>query len=55
MTVRSGQYVKHVSGLRVAASGADPWGLSLRYLMGAVVAGGAGIVALMAYMQSQVC
>jgi len=51
----SGQYVKYVSGLRkTLAPGADMWGLSLKYLMAAVVAGGGFVMALMAYMQSQV-
>lgn len=34
----SGQYVKYVSSLRkTLAPGVDPWGVSLKYLMGAVV------------------
>ena len=51
----SGQYVKYVSNLRVGlAPGADLWGNSLKLLMGAVVAVGAGIMGLMAYMQKYV-
>jgi AAA family ATP:ADP antiporter len=37
----SGQYVKYVSSLRTGLPvGADPWGHSLKLLMGAVLAGG---------------
>jgi ATP:ADP antiporter, AAA family len=44
----SGQYVKYVSSLRkTLAPGADPWGLSLKYLMGAVLAGGGLVLAIM--------
>jgi len=50
----SGQYVKYVSGLRTTVLGGDTWGLSLKYLMGAVVGGGGVIMAIMAYMQTQV-
>ena len=51
----SGQYVKYVSSLRKGLPiGADPWGHSLKLLMGAVMGGGAVIVALMAYMQTNV-
>jgi len=51
----SGQYVKYVSSLRSGLPiGADPWGHSLKLLMGAVMGGGAVIVALMAYMQTNV-
>jgi len=43
----SGQYVKWVSTLRSnLPAGVDPWGFSLRYLMGAVVASG-GVIALL--------
>ena len=49
-----GQYVKYVSTLRSAAAGADMWGQSLKYLMGAVVGGGTIVMAIMKYMQSQV-
>jgi len=48
----SGQYVKYVSSLRSGLpAGADYWGHSLKLLMGAVVAGGAVVVGIMAYMQ----
>lgn len=51
----SGQYVKYVSGLRkTLAPGVDPWGVSLNYLMAAVVAGGGLVGLIMAYMQTQV-
>lgn len=51
----SGQYVKYVSGLRsTLLPGADVWGVSLKYLMAAVVGGGGIIMALMTYMQKQV-
>lgn len=48
----SGQYVKYVSALPAVAGGtADYWGRSLKLLMGAVVGGGALVMALYAYMQ----
>jgi ATP:ADP antiporter, AAA family len=63
----SGQYVNFVSSLSsktistantAATAGSamalDPWGRSLKLLMGAVVASGAIIMSLMAYMQTQV-
>jgi ATP:ADP antiporter, AAA family len=63
----SGQYVNFVSSLSsttistintAATTGSamvvDPWGRSLKLLMGAVVASGAIIMSLMAYMQTQV-
>jgi len=51
----SGQYVKYVSNLRTGLPpGADPWEYSLRLLMGAVVAGGGCILALMRWMQKSV-
>jgi AAA family ATP:ADP antiporter len=51
----SGQYVKWVSNSRTGlAVGADLWAHSLKLLMGAVVAGGGVIMALMAYMQTSV-
>jgi AAA family ATP:ADP antiporter len=51
----SGQYVKYVSSLRNGLPvGADPWGYSLKLLMGAVMGGGAIILAIMAYMQNYV-
>lgn len=49
----SGQYVKFVSSMKVAA-GVDPWVNSLNWLMTAVVAGGGVILGLMKYMQTQV-
>lgn len=65
----SGQYVRYVSGMRrawaasgaavatgaAAAAGAiDPWGRSLRYLMGAVVASGLAILACFRYITTDV-
>jgi AAA family ATP:ADP antiporter len=49
----SGQYVKYVSSLRTGLpAGTDPWGHSLKLLMGAVLAGGGVVIGLMAYMQN---
>ena len=51
----SGQYVRFVSTLRAnLAPGVDPWGMSLKYLMGAVVTSGGCLVALFSYMQRSV-
>ena len=59
----SGLFVRYVSGLRrtwaaAAAAGgvavADPWGASLKLLMGGVLAGGVGILACFRYIQTQV-
>lgn len=50
----SGQYVKYVSSLRGTLSVGDAWGLSLKYLMSAVVGGGACILGIMRYMQTKV-
>ena len=59
----SGLYVRYVSGLRrtwaaaAAAGGAvvvDPWGQSLKLLMGAIVIGGSAILACFRYIQTQV-
>jgi AAA family ATP:ADP antiporter len=51
----SGQYVKWVSTLRAnLAPGIDPWGMSLKYLMGAVVAGGGAMIGLFSHMQRNV-
>lgn len=51
----SGQYVKYVSNLRVGLPpGTDLWGNSLKLLMGAVVGCGGLIMAIMAWMQSNV-
>lgn len=48
----SGQYVKYVSQLRTTLGpGVDPWGVSLRYLMGAVL--GSGSLMLAVYYQLQ--
>lgn len=51
----SGQYVKWVSSLRVnLAPGVDAWGMSLKYLMGAVVACGGVMLGLFQHMQNNV-
>lgn len=51
----SGQYVKWVSTLRASlAPGVDAWGMSLKYLMGAVVAGGGCMLGLFNHMQKNV-
>jgi len=51
----SGQYVKWVSKMRGnLPPGVDPWGVSLKYLMGAVLASGAALVALFSHMQRNV-
>lgn len=51
----SGQYVKFVSNLRsTLAPGVDAWAVSLRYLMGAVVVSGGGVLATYKYMQDKV-
>jgi AAA family ATP:ADP antiporter len=51
----SGQYVRFVSNMRAnLAPGVDPWGMSLKYLMGAVVASGGCLVAIFSYMQRSV-
>merc|ERR1719162_1700302 len=51
----SGQYVKWVSGLRAnLAPGVDAWGVSLKYLMGAVVACGSVMIGLFSHMQRNV-
>ncbi len=34
--------------------GVDPWGVSLKYLMGAIIAGGSGMLALFSHMQRNV-
>jgi len=47
--------VRYVSALRRAAGGVgDPWAMSLRYLMGGVVASGVGVLGLFRYMQTRV-
>lgn len=51
----SGQYVRFVSSLRAnLAPGIDPWGMSLKYLMGAVVGSGSCLVGIFSYMQRKV-
>lgn len=51
----SGQYVKWVSKMRdTLAPGIDPWGVSLKYLMGAVMASGAVLIGTFTYMQKNV-
>ena len=51
----SGQYVRWVSGLRAGlAPGVDAWAVSLRYLMGAVVASGSVLIATYTWMLKNV-
>lgn len=51
----SGQYVKWVSQLRAnLPPGVDAWGVSLRYLMGAVLASGGVLLATYTWMQKNV-
>lgn len=51
----SGQYVKWVSKMRAGLpAGVDPWGASLKYLMGAIIAGGGMMLALFSHMQRNV-
>lgn len=51
----SGQYVKWVSKMRATLpAGVDPWGVSLKYLMGAIIAGGGAMLALFSHMQRNV-
>lgn len=51
----SGQYVKWVSKMRAnLPAGVDPWGVSLKYLMGAIIAGGGAMLALFSHMQRNV-
>ncbi|KAL7470469.1 hypothetical protein ACHAXS_010711 [Conticribra weissflogii] len=51
----SGQYVRFVSKMRAnLPPGVDPWGVSLKYLMGAVVASGGCLISLFSYMQRKV-
>eukprot|EP00547_Thalassionema_nitzschioides_P007394 CAMPEP_0194199710 /NCGR_PEP_ID=MMETSP0156-20130528/627_1 /TAXON_ID=33649 /ORGANISM="Thalassionema nitzschioides, Strain L26-B" /LENGTH=544 /DNA_ID=CAMNT_0038924645 /DNA_START=296 /DNA_END=1930 /DNA_ORIENTATION=+ len=51
----SGQYVKWVSKMRAnLPPGVDPWGVSLKYLMAAIIAGGSGVVGIYKYMQDHV-
>ena len=51
----SGQYVKWVSNLRgTLAPGVDAWAVSLRYLMGAVLASGGVLIAAYKHMQDKI-
>lgn len=51
----SGQYVKWVSAMRGRLPpGVDAWGVSLKYLMGAVVAGGGAMLGLFKHMQDNI-
>lgn len=51
----SGQYVKWVSKMRAnLAPGVDAWGMSLKYLMGAVMASGGALIGIFSYMQRNV-
>lgn len=51
----SGQYVRFVSRMRASLPpGVDPWGVSLKYLMGAVAASGTCLVSIFSYMQRRV-
>jgi len=51
----SGQYVKWVSKMRSSLPpGVDAWGVSLKYLMGAIIAGGGAMLALFTHMQRNV-
>jgi AAA family ATP:ADP antiporter len=51
----SGQYVKWVSKMRDnLPPGVDPWGLSLKYLMGAVIASGGVMLGTFSFMQRNV-
>ena len=51
----SGQYVKWVSTMRASLpAGVDPWGASLKYLMGAILAGGGAMLGLFTHMQRNV-
>jgi ATP:ADP antiporter, AAA family len=51
----SGQYVRFVSNMRASlAPGVDAWAVSLRYLMGAVLASGGVLLATYKYMQDRI-
>ena len=51
----SGQYVKWVSKMRAnLPPGVDPWGMSIKYLMAAVVGCGALMTGIFSYMQNNV-
>jgi len=51
----SGQYVKWVSKMRANLPvGVDPWGVSLKYLMGAIIGSGSVMLGLYSHMQRKV-
>jgi ATP:ADP antiporter, AAA family len=51
----SGQYVRYVSNLRASlAPGVDAWAVSLKYLMGAVIASGGVLLGTYKYMQDKI-
>ncbi|EJK46221.1 hypothetical protein THAOC_35120 [Thalassiosira oceanica] len=51
----SGQYVRFVSKMRAGLPpGVDPWGVSIKYLMGAVLASGGALVSIFSFMQRKV-
>ena len=51
----SGQYVRWVSNMRsTLAPGVDAWAVSLRYLMGAVLASGGVLLGAYKYMQTKI-
>jgi len=51
----SGQYVRWVSNMRsTLAPGVDAWAISLRYLMGAVLAGGGVVLGTFRHMQKNI-
>jgi AAA family ATP:ADP antiporter len=51
----SGQYVRWVSNMRGAlAPGVDAWAVSLKYLMGAVIASGGVLLGAYKYMQDKI-
>jgi len=53
--IGSGQYVKFVSNLRASlAPGVDAWAVSLRYLMGAVLASGGVLLGAYKYIQDKI-
>jgi AAA family ATP:ADP antiporter len=51
----SGQYVRWVSNMRGSlAPGVDAWAVSLKYLMGAVIASGGVLLGAYKYMQDKI-
>lgn len=51
----SGQYVRWVSNMRGSlAPGVDAWAVSLKYLMGAVIASGGVLLGTYKYMQDKI-